>query len=566
MNLDSESFVRKCLSKDLNCLLLLSGFVILLVSPMIYWGTPNGFDLAFHYQLAFAYFDSFNSGDFFPSWSLITNSGFGDTAIRYYPPLAHYLLALTQLIVGDWLTTTLLNIIFWMGLASFGAYLFAKQLLSPLNSMWVAILYAIAPYHLSQIYQYFLFSEFAAAAILPFCFLFLTKICQNQTINNSIWLGISLTLLVLCHIPTTIIATVCLGIYTVLIIDWGKFRTIFFKLFVSGIIALTSTSFYWVKLITESAFSNQSNAKQFSGLYNYKIHFFPFYLSQPDLYFIKQLWLKDITSILTLLFILPILVWICWKINRTFFSQNRNLIAIVFTATFAFFMSSSLSLFLWLNLSFLQKLQFPFRWLTVAGLLGVFSFVIVISQLQFSDKIAKTSKKYLLLIFLICLVLFNITQVIIPSEALPRDSFDKRLQELQSDEGLEVTRTVWTKSEAFNQTEKVSAPNRNIKIIVWEAENREFEIEPGAEIKVQIATFYYPYWQAKVNEKVVEVEKADNGTILIPITAENSKVQLIFTEPFFVRAANLISFFSWLMLIIISSFLVISKMRKRIVY
>src|SRR5215207_5897514 len=75
-------------------------FVVLL--PVLFNGIPYGYDLPHHYQCAMTFYEGFLTGDFYPSWSLNRNFGFGGMESRLYPPISHYTLALFYLLVGDW--------------------------------------------------------------------------------------------------------------------------------------------------------------------------------------------------------------------------------------------------------------------------------------------------------------------------------------------------------------------------------------------------------------------------------------------------------------------------------
>lgn len=553
MKPNSESIVDVYSSKDSFCLLLLASFIFLLIFPVYYFGIPNGFDLPQHYQFVFTYLEAIKSGDFLPSWSASENYGFGGIGIRFYPPLAHYCLALTQLVVNDWFLTSCLNILFWMILGSIGIYLLAREWLSPNYALGVGILYAVAPYHLSQIYQFFLYSEYVAAAIIPFCFLYLTKVCRGGKWKDSLYFGFCFALLILSHIPTTIIAAICFVIYAIVILDWKKLSVITPKLFISGLLAISLTAFYWLRLITEMGMVNHSSPRFSTGAYHYKSYFFPMIFNPFDTYFVKQMWFKDIVSLSIIFFILPLSIFWIWRRKKitTEFTNKKSYLALILTGCFAFFMSSSLSSFVWANLTFLQKIQFPFRWLSVATLIGAICFVIACQQISFSNVLLVNLKKYLIVIFLLGIFLFDISQVILPSEPLSREKFEEQLEGLAEKESFDCWWTVWSKAEAFEVREKVVVADRNISVINWKPQFREFEISEGTKTNARIATFYYPYWKATVNGNKVEIERAEDGTILIPLASDNSKVQLIFTEPYLIKTASFVSAISWILLLLV---------------
>src|SRR5258708_23231356 len=72
-------------------LALLAGAVALL--PILIWGVPNNPDLANHYRFALPFYEAIQRGDLHPGWLASPNLGYGETAVRFYPPALYYLLA-----------------------------------------------------------------------------------------------------------------------------------------------------------------------------------------------------------------------------------------------------------------------------------------------------------------------------------------------------------------------------------------------------------------------------------------------------------------------------------------
>ena len=76
---------------------LISGLMVL---PIYWLGIPRGNDLPQHYQFALTFQESLQNGIFYPSWSAASNFGYGDVGIRFYPPLAYYVLVFFEWITG----------------------------------------------------------------------------------------------------------------------------------------------------------------------------------------------------------------------------------------------------------------------------------------------------------------------------------------------------------------------------------------------------------------------------------------------------------------------------------
>ena len=200
---------------------------------------------------------------------------------------------------------------------------------------------------------------------------------------------------------------------------------------------------------------------------------------------------------------------------------------------------------MWANIPFLQKIQFPFRWLSIATLFGSLTFVLAISQIPWQNIFLHNLKKYSLIVFFVGLFLFNTSQIVLPSETLSREVFAGTLDGLLEKESYDCWWTIWSKSEAFAVKEKVTASARQITISEWKAELREFAVEKGLATHARIATFYYPHWQASINGKQVKIESAADGAILIPLPAEKSQVSLTFAEPAFLKISQILSLLSW---------------------
>jgi hypothetical protein len=225
-------------------------------------------------------------------------------------------------------------------------------------------------------------------------------------------------------------------------------------------------------------------------------------------------------------------------------------------------MSSSLSGFLWTNLLFLQKIQFPFRWLSVATILGVISLAVFFQQSVSAT--FQIVKKYSLILFLTAISIFNISQIMLPAGLLSQTDFSERLQNIHDGESFDCWWTIWSNKKAFEQKEKVLVENRSVKIDIWNPEQREFEINQGKSVSARISTFYYPHWQAIVNGEKTKIELNPDGTMSIPIPLETAKVSLSFQEPFAIKTAKMISATGWILLALASVFIGFDKYRNNL--
>ena len=231
--------------------------------------------------------------------------------------------------------------------------------------------------------------------------------------------------------------------------------------------------------------------------------------------------------------------------------------AMLATLALSLFMATSLSSPIWNNIEFLQKLQFPWRWLSVAMVMCSFLFGSFIECLKTNKASFSRSMSYLILAVSLPIAIFILTQIIIPMAAVSPAEFDRQVNGLGSTVGCKCWWPVWAEPKQLRSTAKVSADGRNIEAVRSSGTETSFTAESGEPENVRIATFYYPYWTAEVNGSMAEVFSSEEGTILIPIPSERSDVRLFFKEPLFLRAAGYVSITIWLLLII--TFLAITK-------
>lgn len=512
--------------------------------PMFLQGVPDGFDLLQHMRFAAAYHDALLSGDIIPSWAGSDNFGYGSIGVRYYPPLAYILLAGGKIVSGSWYFSFLANSFMWMLAGCIGVYLLAREWVGVPMAVFASILYAIAPYHTFQIYQAVLFAEFAAAGVIPFCFLFLTRVCRSPNRRDAVLLAISTSLLVLTHIPSAIIGAIGLGVFAVLLLDRKKLLPTVKYLAAAGAITLSATAFHWIKLITETSWVRHNTPEYYAnGFYDFQRYFFPMYLISPaERYVQRLLWHLDITIVLTLLFAVPAVVLIFTRKARTG-NGYRSLAGVFAVSILMLSLASSL---IWKAVPFLAKLQFPWRWLLISTVIGPVLFVAALSF--FPDNWPKRLLTYSVGVFVLSMGLYSLTQNAMVSSSLPRERFESQVEGMNDKEACSCWWPVWTRGETLDIKEKAVAGGRDVSLVDWKNTQRSVTVERGEAAELRLATFYHPYWAATVNGIATPVSSDETGAITLPVPAEVSQVVVQFREPYFLTLAKGLSVVSWLML------------------
>ena len=156
------------------------------IIPAILWGIPSNLDLTNHFRFALPFYDSIAAGDFYPGWLAESNAGYGDPSFRFYPPAFYYLLAASRFLIGNWYGATLVTFVVVSIVSGLGMYFWARSFMPAATASWAAAFYALAPYHVNQLYQATMLAEWAGSAVLPFVFGFVDRVCQRGRVNQDL--------------------------------------------------------------------------------------------------------------------------------------------------------------------------------------------------------------------------------------------------------------------------------------------------------------------------------------------------------------------------------------------
>lgn len=523
---------------------------VVVILPIAVYGIPDGHDLAQHFQFANAYYDSLTTGDGFPSWSARENDGYGSIGIRFYPPLAYYVMALFRIVSGNWFDAAWLTFSFWMILGCFGVYFWSRQWLSPKIAAIAAVFYAFIPYHLNQIYISFIYADFAGAAILPFCFAFQTKVFRRGENTDVLGLAFFYALLILTHLPSAIIGSICLAVYGLILLEKKNAVRQIIKSSIAAVLGLAASSYYWAAVVSEMSWLNHATEEYQSGHFDFARGFFPSILHRVDKYNVTNPVLTDSINSFCLLFLATAIVYLFYRRIK---NAEKSIASQVYRTVlplglFAFFMTTILSYPVWKIITPLQKIQFPMRFMSVIVMCGTIVTATAVHFMIEGNFFKKRNWMYASVIFITMLSVIDIAYIFDPSAfaAIERTRFEAQMRELPEKQNHQFWWSTWSKENALDVKEKVFAEDRQTSVTNWSAEKRNFTVEPGMPINVRIATFYYPHWKAEVNGKLVNIEKNVDGAMLIPISGEKSEVAIYFQESSIVKIACIFSILTWL--------------------
>jgi 6-pyruvoyl-tetrahydropterin synthase-like protein len=522
-------------------LLIVAAVAVAVMLPIIFIGIPTGADLPNHLRFVQPFYDSIRAGNWHPGWLAESNDGFGDPRFRFYPPGLYYLWIAARVLTGSWYAGGIVTFVFLTVAGALGTYLWARALGSDRTAMLAGILYVLAPFHLNELYQASLLSEYAACGVLPFAFAFTERICRDRKLADVAGLAGSFALLVLTHVPLTVLGSISLGIYVLLRIERTAFFATAARLATGVCLGLAASSFYWITMVAELHWIKGSGAEP-NPYYDYRLNF----LFSPAALANRNTWYANLVGLAMIAFLLPGLLCL----RRTFQdrAKNRGLMAAAALTLTSFLFTTPLTRPLWAVIPKLSEVQFPWRWLAITSVCG--SVLVAASLPKWIETFRMHVRpRELAVAFVFVLSLgFVLKEVIVDCDYINRAGFETLAADVRGAPSFKDWLPV-SASDLLHtdlKRDKVDAGSRSVVTERWESERRQFKVAAGPDAEVRVRTYYYPHWQATANGQTLTTHADVDGAILIALPPAATDVTLTFTEPARVRYAEFLSLFGWL--------------------
>lgn len=349
-------------------LLIVPSFTFLL-KPGLYWNMHDDMQMIRQLELE----KCLKDGQLPCRWTPDLGFNYGYPLFNFYPPFPYIVGQSFRLLGFSYVATVKATSIVLLILSALAMYLLAKSLTGRVGGFLAALFYSYAPYHAVNIYVRGAMNEAWASLFLPLIFYFSRKYLKKHSFDSLILLSLSWAGLLLSHNPIALtfilfFAPWCFYWY---FIDEHRLRLKpIIYMGISGIFALALSAFFTLPVLFESKLVQIES--MFQNYYHYSVHFVS----------LKQLFLNDFWgdgpsvwgvfdgmsySLGTLYWVFPSLIAVYFiyqsiKIrSKTKFLLPIMIISLAYLATF---LSHERSAFIWLILSPIQKIQFPWRFLS----------------------------------------------------------------------------------------------------------------------------------------------------------------------------------------------------------
>jgi len=549
---------------------VVASFVVIV--PAIIWGIPSNLDLTNHFRFAVPFYDAIVAGDPYPGWLAESNGGYGDPSFRFYPPALYYLLAGARFVIGNWYGATLVVFVLLSIVGGLGMYFWSRSMLSSSGAGWAALFYALAPYHLNQLYQATLLAEWAGSAVLPFVFGFVDRVCERGRRRDIAGLAATYGLLMFTHLPLAVIGSLALVVYSV--VRAREVRKLA-KLAVAGLLGLSVSAIYLVTMVSEIGWIGVNNLQRDASV-DYRVNFLLSTFSPDNL----NVWWMNIMALMTLLLFAPALLlfnarvateghpyscgpssaskdvtWLTTTVGAAL--RGRPCVAPVVALTlFAFFMALPLSRPIWMLLKPLQETQFPWRWMVLISMGGS---ILAAAGLPLLAN-ALRAKRILVLGAMAIAVAFTLSHVVREAQYFPSQRFETMVTDVRGSSCVNYWFPIWAHTDIRKMSTEVEAGDRNVTVTSWNPEHRKFSIAAGPSTEARVRTFYYPHWTATTDAGPLPTRPDKDGALLISLPPNATSVELDFREP---RKTKISTMSSLSGLIIIGALVVPFRRRRQ---
>ena len=557
-----------------------NGIVVAIVAavvllPIMILGIPSGADLPNHLRFVLPFYESLQSGHFHPAWLAESNYGLGDLRFTVYPPGLYYLLSATRWLTGGWYSASISALVLLSVVGGLGAYFWARNILDPKLAMWAGILYALAPYRLNEVYQASLLSEYAACAILPFAFAFVERICRKKSKYDVFGLAGAYGLLILMHLPLTVIGSLSLALYALVWIFSSRIvkndsmkvirneagSTVFVKIWralvnrpryivhtlgalsLGATLGLAASSFFWTSMVAELSWI-KAHATAPNPYYDYHLNFLFSTVALTN----RNTWYANLLALAVIGTLLPGVFFIKRTIGNDKSGPGVKAAFAVLLATVL--MATPLSRPVWAIVPKLSEIQFPWRWLSVVSLMG--ALLVAAGIPKWKEQVNKLRPRdFAVGLAFVLSVVFIGTQIIWDCEYIGRAGFETLAHDVRGAVSFKDYLPVWAHefSDVEKMNDRVESGSRRVTIRTWEPEHRSFHVDAGPETNLRVRTYFYPRWTAGAEGRVLATSATSDGLLQVSAPARAIDIDLTFERPAASRVFEMIATVSWALII-----------------
>jgi hypothetical protein len=341
-------------------LVAIAGAGLVLTLPVLIFGLPFLSDDAGFHAVWYSHFSKqLWMGDLYPRWLMEMNGGLGSPVFFFYPPAPYFFTSLLRpFFPNDPAGLHQLGVSASLALIASGlaAYLWLKNVAEPNAALMAAILYMAMPYHLAaDLYVRASFAEYWTFVWMPLILYFIHRLATGYKLAF-VGVAVSYALLIMTHLPTTLIFSVVLFCYAICLAPKKRKLKMLSAVLWTAMLGVGLAAIYLLPAMTTQQFVLLSRMS--TGYFSY----------QNWLFFAKlSLWKEDKVTIALLVADMFLIATCAFLIIRSGGDPRRKKMSGFWyaVAIASVLMMTELSKPVWLVVPVLQRIQFPWRFNTV---------------------------------------------------------------------------------------------------------------------------------------------------------------------------------------------------------
>ncbi|MEX2012933.1 MAG: 6-pyruvoyl-tetrahydropterin synthase-related protein [Candidatus Levyibacteriota bacterium] len=522
-------------------------FIALLVIPVLelfHPGLPVTHDGQDHVARIANFYQNLAEGNIIPRWASNLNWGYGHPILMFLYPLPSYMASFFHA-VGFSLVDSL-KLVFAISfiLSGLSMYLWARTVWGKEAGVAAAILYTYAPYRFVDLYVRGAIGEHVAFIFPPLVLYFFYKLSKKTDFIYIAGGALSLAGFILAHNAISIMFLPIIILYGLYLLWQNKLNKYFMFSSLSLVfLGFGLSAFFWGPAYFEGKYTLRDIVT--SGEFTSR------FVQFKDLLWGE--WNYGISGQFTVQ--VGILHWVIVALSIALLfikKQKKNLIinaALIGILGATLFLMTEPSRPVWDTISVLQKFQFPWRLLSVVVFCTAVLGALVISSL------AKKYKTIGVILIIFFSLLLNKNYWHASSYVEKPEEFYSGIYDGTTDTGESAP--VW--SVRFMEKE----PKAEIEIISGEASatvlerkvtRHSYEVTAGDKVRLRENTLYFPGWMVLISGKPTDIEFQDEnnrGVMTFGVPAGKYRIDVIFSETKLRNAANMISAFSMLCILIL---------------
>lgn len=540
--------------KEAIILLLFCLFLIIAaIRPLTKPGFFSTMDGHLHVNWAIQLKKSLTDGHFPVRWAEGLSYGYGSPIFNFYAPLFHYLASLFSFPTGSLLSAIKLVLVLSFIFSALFMFLFAYEFWGPWGATISSLAYVYAPYQFVDVYVRGAFPEFLTFPLFPLIFWLFYKFWQTKKQVFFFFSSLSSALLIFVH-SFLGMASLSFLLAFLFLLHLSPFAQTSqdrqkgsFNLFLSFGLGVLLGSFFWLPLFFEKKYLLAETLGLYwnfrdSFLYPQQLIYSPWgyggSVKGPDDGMSFQIGFPHVFLVFFSLFV----------IGRLRKDQARILIFSLLAFLGAIFMTLPISILIWELVPFFSYAYFPWRFLAPAvffASLSCGSTVFLFSK--------KTHQQIFALVAILLIVGLN------ASFARPKEFNPKDKEANYKDPIFGVPRDIvvggdftprWVQKRPNSPPPSRIVPKINEKEAILKTHYYEFKTNVSSETQYTINTFYFPGWQAFVDNKETKIKIPDQGIMQITVPQGSHQIKLIFGESLIRKLADLFSLTSLIILLI----------------